>query len=84
MGDYTSGIITLSSINQVLRYNGELWRLNASTTPPFTTTGTNSTTWAADSLHFVSVGDAALRQEMAAVTGPGLIGYSILQAFNRG
>lgn len=84
MGDYTSGIITLSSLNQVLRYNGELWRLNASTTPPFTTTGTNSTTWAADSLHFVSVGDAALRQEMAAVTGPGLIGYSILQAFNRG
>lgn len=84
MGDYTSGIITLSSLNQVLRYNGELWRLNASTTPPFTTTGIDSTTWDADSSHFVSVGDAALRQELAAVTGSGLIGYDISQAFNIG
>lgn len=82
MGDYTSGIITLSAINQVLRYNGELWRLNASTTPPFTTTGINSASWESDVTHLVSVGDAALRQELAAVTGPGLIGYSISQTFN--
>lgn len=83
MGDYSSGIITLTSLNQILRYNNELWRLNASTTPPFTTTGTNSTSWDMDSTHFVSVGDAALRQEIASVTGTGLIGYSILQSFNR-
>lgn len=72
LGDYEDGPYTITALNQVIRHQSELWRLNALTTPPFTTTGTDSTTWVADSSHFVSVGDAALRQELA--TGSALVG----------
>lgn len=63
IGDYENGPYTITSLNQVVRYQGELWRLNATTTPPYTTTGINSTSWAVDVTHLVSVGDAALRQD---------------------
>lgn len=65
LGDYENGPYTINELNQVIRYQGELWRLNASTTPPYTTTGVNSTSWAVDVTHLVSVGDAALRQELS-------------------
>lgn len=71
LGDYENGPYTIDAINQVIRYQGEFWRLNASTTPPYTTTGVNSTSWATDITHLVSVGDANLRQELSSSVIPG-------------
>lgn len=65
LGDYENGPYTINELNQVIRYQNELWRLNASTTPPYTTTGVDSASWSVDVTHLVSVGDAALRQELA-------------------
>lgn len=64
IGDYTSGPLTINEYNQVIRYQGELWKITASTNIPFTTTGNDATSWVNDSTHFVSVGDGALRQEL--------------------
>ncbi len=64
IGEYTAGPLTINDYNQLIRYENELWRLSASTTPPFTTTGNNASSWVSDSAHLVSVGDAALRQQI--------------------
>ena len=65
VGDYTAGPLTLTEYNQLIRYNNELYKLTAATDIPYTTAGTTDETWnATDSLHFVSVGDAALRQNL--------------------
>lgn len=74
IGDYTNGPLTIREYNQLIRYNNELWKLNASTIIPFTTTGNSSASWVADSTHFVSVGDDALRQQLAEPNGFDLIG----------
>jgi hypothetical protein len=74
LGDYENGPYTIAARNQIIRYQNEFWRLNASTNPPYTTTGVNSTSWATDVTHLVSVGDANLRQELYQPTGLGLIG----------
>ncbi|MEF7269037.1 hypothetical protein U9745_01145 [Escherichia coli] len=74
IGEYTAGPLTIREYNQLIRYNNELWKLKATTDVPFTTTGNNSASWVNDSVHFVSVGDAALRQELAAPGGAGLVG----------
>lgn len=65
LGDYENGPYTITVRNQIIRYQNEFWRLNASTNPPYTTTGVNSISWAVDVTHVVSVGDANLRQELA-------------------
>ena len=74
VGEYTSGPLTITEYNQLIRYQNELWKLTAATSIPFTTTGNDATSWANDSAHFVSVGDAALRQELAASGGAALVG----------
>lgn len=74
LGDYENGPYTITALNQIIRYQGELWRLNASTTPPYTTTGIDSTSWTVDVTHLVSVGDAALRQELSSVNGAMMVG----------
>lgn len=74
LGDYENGPYTISARNQIIRYQNEFWRLNASTNPPYTTTGVNSTSWATDVTHLVSVGDANLRQELASDSGASMIG----------
>lgn len=76
VGEYTDGPLTITEYNQLIRYQNEFYKLTASTTLPFTTTGNDATSWANDSLHFVSVGDAALRQELSAPGGASLVGYS--------
>lgn len=70
LGDYGPGL-HLTSRNQIFRYNGELYRPSAVLDLPYTTTGV----WADESGLFVSVGDAALRQELAAPTGAELVDF---------
>ena len=61
VGDYAAGI-ELTAYNQVVRdTSGEFWRVSGSTALPYTTTGTGMSEGGA----FVTVGDAALRQELA-------------------
>lgn len=65
VGDYTTGPLTLTEYNQLIRYNNELYKLTAATDIPFTTAGNTDETWiSTDAAHFVSVGDAALRQNL--------------------
>jgi len=77
IGDYTAGPLTINEYNQLIRYQGELYKLTAATPLGFTTTGNDATSWANDSAHFVSVGDAALRQELAAPDGADMIGAQL-------
>ncbi len=65
VGDYTSGPLTVTDYNQLIRYQNEFWKLTAATSIPFRTTGNDATSWAVDSVHFVSAGDNALRQQIA-------------------
>ncbi|MBZ6768015.1 hypothetical protein FMJ84_17035 [Klebsiella oxytoca] len=65
IGDYTSGPLKIEEYNQLIRYNNELYKLTAATDIPFTTAGNTDETWTStDAAHFVSVGDAALRQNL--------------------
>ncbi|HDK9887571.1 TPA: hypothetical protein PVT12_005444, partial [Klebsiella pneumoniae] len=75
VGDYTAGPLTLTEYNQLIRYNNELYKLTAATDIPFTTAGNTDETWTStDAAHFVSVGDAALRQNLGSSDGASLIG----------
>ncbi|HHR1263826.1 TPA: hypothetical protein ACS61N_000360 [Klebsiella oxytoca] len=68
IGDYTAGPLTLTEYNQLIRYNNELYKLTAATDIPFTTAGNTDETWTStDAAHFVSVGDAALRQNLGSI-----------------
>ena len=78
IGDYTAGPLTITEYNQLIRYQNEFYKLTAATALPFTTTGNDAASWASDSLHFVSVGDAALRQELAAPGGVSLIAPGVM------
>lgn len=71
IGDYAAGI-TLTSYSQLVRYEGDLYRASAELDLPYTTTGV----WAEEEELFVSVGDAALRQELTTPNGAQLIGFS--------
>lgn len=75
LGDYENGPYTITARNQIIRYQNEFWRLNAATNPPYATTGVNSTSWATDVTHLVSVGDATLRQELASDVGGNLVAF---------
>lgn len=75
VGDYTAGPLTIDEYNQLIRYNNELYKLTAATDIPFTTAGNTDETWiSTDAAHFVSVGDAALRQNLGSGDGSKLIG----------
>lgn len=91
IGDYTVGTtpggapLTITEYNQLIRYNNELYKLTSATDIPYTTAGTTDETWnATDSLHFVSVGDAALRQNLGSSEGLGLVGQCSSLADLRG
>ncbi|SIT28051.1 right-handed parallel beta-helix repeat-containing protein [Achromobacter sp. MFA1 R4] len=77
LGDYAAGLQVIAR-NQVFRKDGELWRASASLDLPYTTSGD----WVEEGALFVSVGDAALRQELANATdsGGGASLVSFLQA----
>ncbi|MEF3108668.1 phage tail fiber protein [Raoultella sp. WB_B2P2-3] len=75
IGDYTAGPLTLTEYNQLIRYNNELYKLTAAIDIPFTTAGNTDETWTStDAAHFVSVGDAALRQNLGSSEGLSLVG----------
>lgn len=65
--DYAAGI-EVTAYNQIIRADGEFWKLTAATDLPYTTTGAGMPEGGA----FVSVGDAALRQSLANPTDPAL------------
>ncbi|QOE09560.1 hypothetical protein IE322_05725 [Pseudomonas asiatica] len=68
IGDYAAGL-TISTGDQVFKYEGEYYKPKASTALPYTTTGV----WANESNKFLSVGDGVLRQELAQPTGDTLV-----------
>lgn len=80
IGEYTAGPLTLTEYNQLIRYQDAFWKLTATTDIPYTTTGNDAASWVNDSTHFVSVGDAALRQELGSRGGSGLIADSFKPA----
>lgn len=75
IGEYTDGPFVVSDYNQLIRYENEFWKLNASSSLPFTTTGNDATSWINDYPHFVSVGDAALRSELSLSGGGNIPGW---------
>ncbi|WP_241721840.1 hypothetical protein [Raoultella sp. HC6] len=90
IGDYTVGTIpggnplTVTEYNQLVRYNNELYKLTAATDIPFTTAGNTDETWTStDAAHFVSVGDAALRQNLVSEIGGAIVGYRHSNIFDR-
>lgn len=71
IGEYAAGL-QLTARNQIFSRGGELYRVAADTPLPYTTTGD----WTTEGNKFVSVGDAALRQELASPAGGGtLVAY---------
>lgn len=70
LGDYAAGL-NITARNQVFRKDGEYYRIAANVELPYTTTGL----WPAESNKFVSVGDAALRQELGRPSGTELVGH---------
>jgi len=62
--DYVNGPVTFTNRSQVTVYNGVAYRLAASTSLGFTTTGVNAASWANDSQYFVAIGDNDIRQQV--------------------
>lgn len=78
LGDYdTDGPFTVEYRNQVFIKDGEYYRAAASTTLPYTTTD-----WATDESKFVGVGDATLRQDLAAPGGAFLVKDAVAKVAN--
>lgn len=85
IGDYAAGLV-ISAYNQIFRKDGEFYRAAASLDFPYTLTGN----WPTESINFVSVGDAVLRQELGATAGVELVGgalgyvgnYAALRAYS--
>src|SRR5690554_4728302 len=76
LADYAAGI-EITEYNQVLRDTaGELWRAAATTTLPYTTDGTGLPEGGA----FVAVGDADIRNDLAAGVGAGKGGMLVAGA----
>jgi len=77
IGDYDAdGPLLIQRINQIFSKDGEFWRAAApppgpGPVLPYTTVNN----WVTDQPKFVSIGDASLRQALAAVNGAENIGY---------
>lgn len=67
---YATGIL-IQRVTQLIEHDGELYKAKPGTLP-WTTTGT----WSADSAQLVSVGDAALRSQLAGTTGAEMVFFS--------
>lgn len=65
LGDYENGPFQFSARNQYIRYDNQYYRLNATTSVGFTTTGTDAASFANDVTHFVLMDGDTLRQNLA-------------------
>jgi len=70
LGNYTTGLV-LNNFNTTFTKDGLAYRAAPTTVLPYTTTGV----WASESSKFVIAGDSTLRQDLAAFSGAGLIGF---------
>lgn len=71
IGDYvTNSPLTITRPNQVFSRSGEYYRAGPSLVLPYTTVAN----WTIDGPKFVSIGDAALRTELASPSGASLVG----------
>lgn len=70
LGNYTAGLV-LNNFNTTFTKDGLAYRAAPTTVLPYTTTGV----WASESSKFVIAGDSSLRQDLAAFSGAGLIGF---------
>lgn len=75
IGDYAAGLV-ITTRNQIFWRDGELYRASAALDLPYTATGV----WGDESGLFVSVGDAALRQELANIAGSN-VGGAVMVGF---
>ena len=78
IGVYEAGLV-ISAYNQLVRRNGVLLRL-VDAPLPYTLTGN----WANESALFTSIGDDALRQQLAQAQGAGLVGFSVANNYVAG
>ncbi|MBD7533858.1 hypothetical protein HPN73_07510, partial [Klebsiella pneumoniae] len=77
LGDYKDGPWTLTSYNQLISFNGTLWRLSSDVVigSGYTTSGTTGETWAeTDKENFVDFGQSQLRTELGTIFMPAASG----------
>lgn len=87
LGDYEDGPFQFSARNQYIRYDNQYYRLNATTDVGFTTTGTDSTSFANDVVHFVLMDGDTLRQNLASDEdnlGGGLVAFNYKATYPAG
>lgn len=72
IGDYDSGPLTITLPNQVFSKNGEFWIPKPSLVLPYTT----AQNWVLDEPKFNPIGDALLRQELAAPPGSSMVQFT--------
>ena len=73
LGDYENGPFQFSARNQYIRYDNQYYRLNATTSVGFTTTGTDAASFANDVTHFVLMDGDTLRQNLSSGDGTSLV-----------
>lgn len=71
LGNYDDGPILVERVNQVFKKDGEYWRAGPGLNLPYTTVEN----WVVDQPKFVSVGDAALRSQLASTSGGTYVGF---------
>lgn len=80
IGDYEDGPFTFTARNQYIRYDETYWQVSSATNLPFTTTGTNSASWANDLPKLTPVSDDdALRSSLSDSSGATLIGVNLYE-----
>ena len=72
-GAYEDSTITIDNVNSWITYDGVRRYVKPGTSVPFTTSGTNATSWATDQNNFTAIGDV-VTDDLTADTGVELIG----------
>lgn len=78
LGDYIAGL-NFTNYNQVFKYAGEFYKPAPTTPLPYLLTGVTGT----DLPKFVAIGDASLRQALAAASGTNVIGFGSRTLFQK-
>lgn len=74
LGEYENGPFQFTARNQYIRFDNQYYRLNASTSVGFTTTGITAESFENDVAHFVLMDGDTLRQNLAGIEGGSLVG----------